>query len=318
MSRNGSGVYTIPSNSLRPAVDGTTIDTSDFNDFISDLETAMSASIAKDGQTTITANLPMATYRHTGVGDGSARTDYAALGQLQDNKVGWVAAGGTVDAITATYSPIVTAVADGQLLAFRASGANTSATPTFSPNGLTARTIVKSGGQALETGDIPRANYECLVRYYAASTRWELLNPEMPRLAYAFKASQASTQTGISNNTFTQVTLGTEEYDGESCFASSTFTAPVSGIYHFDAVLRVNGDSVTAANLSLYVNGAEKVRPSAILCGVGTHLTGSADIVLDAGNTVNLYGLITGTTNLVFERSSATVCSSLSGHLVTR
>lgn len=90
----------------------------------------------------------------------------------------WIAAGGTVDAITATYSPAIPAVTDGMLVSFRALGANTLTTPSFSPNGLTARTIVKCGGQALLAGDIPRANYECHLRYFAASTRWELLNPK--------------------------------------------------------------------------------------------------------------------------------------------
>lgn len=90
----------------------------------------------------------------------------------------WVAAAGTVDAITATYSNVLTALVDGMMVAFRASGANTVTTPSFSPNGLTARTIVKCGGQALLAGDIPRANYECLLRYNLANTRWELLNPK--------------------------------------------------------------------------------------------------------------------------------------------
>lgn len=89
----------------------------------------------------------------------------------------WIAAGGTVDAITATYSPAITAVTDGMICAFRASGANATTTPTFSPNGLTARTITKLGGAALAAGDIHGSLHECLLRYYATSTRWELLNP---------------------------------------------------------------------------------------------------------------------------------------------
>ncbi len=90
---------------------------------------------------------------------------------------GWIASGGTVDAITATYSPAILTLTDGMLLAFRATGANATTTPTFAPSGLTAHTIVKVGGHALAAGDIPRANYECFVRYNLANTRWELLNP---------------------------------------------------------------------------------------------------------------------------------------------
>lgn len=103
--------------------------------------------------------------------------DNVSQGPLS-NPVPWSAAGGAADAITATYSPAITALTDGLLLTFRATAANATATPTFSPNGLTARTIVKAGGQALIAGDLARANYECAVRYNLANTRWELLNPQ--------------------------------------------------------------------------------------------------------------------------------------------
>ena len=89
----------------------------------------------------------------------------------------WVAAGGTSDAITATYSPANITLIDGVLLGFRATAANTTTTPTFAPDGLTARTITNLGGFALQPGAIPGANAECIVRYNLANTRWELLNP---------------------------------------------------------------------------------------------------------------------------------------------
>ena len=50
---------------------------------------------------------------------------------------------GTVDVITATFSPAIT-LADKTLCAIIASGANTSTTPTFNPNGLGAKTITKT------------------------------------------------------------------------------------------------------------------------------------------------------------------------------
>lgn len=89
----------------------------------------------------------------------------------------WVAGGGAADAITATFSPAVLALTDGLLLAFRATAANATTTPTFSPNGLTARTITFAGGMALNAGAIPGNLAEMLVRYNLANTRWELLNP---------------------------------------------------------------------------------------------------------------------------------------------
>ena len=85
-------------------------------------------------------------------------------------------AAGTVDAITADYSPNVS-LSDTTIVAFVASGANTSATPTFAPDGLTAHTIVKHGGAALVAGDIPGEHAVCILEYNLTHTRWELLNP---------------------------------------------------------------------------------------------------------------------------------------------
>ena len=89
----------------------------------------------------------------------------------------WAIAGGTADAITATLSPPILNLVDGQLVYFRAIAANTSATPTFSPSGLTPHVITKQGGLVLSAGDIARANAEVILRYNLAFTRWEMLNP---------------------------------------------------------------------------------------------------------------------------------------------
>lgn len=89
----------------------------------------------------------------------------------------WIVAAGTADAITATYSPVIAALVDGQFCQFRATAANATTTPTFAPNGLTAQTITKKGGVALAAGDIPGNLAEVILRYNLANTRWELLNP---------------------------------------------------------------------------------------------------------------------------------------------
>lgn len=96
---------------------------------------------------------------------------------VEASSVSWAVAGGTADAIEATFSPALLSLEDGQIVGVRASGANTIAGVTFSPNGLTARTVKKYGNQALLVGDIYGANHELLLRYHASGTRWELLNP---------------------------------------------------------------------------------------------------------------------------------------------
>ena len=176
MAFNGSGLFNIDSTG-QPVSANTLIESADFNALTADLATGLSNCITKDGQQTVTANLPMASFRHTGVGNAVARTDYAAAGQVQDGKLNWVDGGGTADAITATYSPAITALVDGQLCCVRATAANETTTPTFAPNGLTARTIVKKGGAALVAGDIVADGHELILRYDLTNTRWELLNP---------------------------------------------------------------------------------------------------------------------------------------------
>lgn len=94
-----------------------------------------------------------------------------------DGGVNYVEAAGTVDVITATYAPAVTALDDGLELAFKASGANATTTPTFAPNGLTAKTIVKNNGDALVAGEIAGSSHLCVVRYSATTDKWHLINP---------------------------------------------------------------------------------------------------------------------------------------------
>ncbi|OSI68883.1 phage tail protein [Bradyrhizobium canariense] len=132
--------------------------------------------LTRDGQGGPTTNLSMATFKHTNVGNGSARTDYAALGQVQDGLLDWTIDSGSATAYVATYTPALTLLNDGQLCSFRAANSNTTTTPTFAPNGLTPRTITKVGGVALGIGDI-QASQEVDLRYNSGSTRWELQNP---------------------------------------------------------------------------------------------------------------------------------------------
>ena len=89
----------------------------------------------------------------------------------------YAAAGGFSDAITATYTPAVTTFISGLTLYVRAATANTTTTPTFSPNSLTAHTIVKINNQALAVGDIAGAGHILILQYDATNNVWELVNP---------------------------------------------------------------------------------------------------------------------------------------------
>lgn len=154
MGFNGSGLFEIDT-AGQPVVSATTISSSDFNALTADLATGLSTCITKDGQTTVTANIPMATYKITGLGAGTARTDAASLATIQDGTGVYVGTvGGTADVITLTPSPAITAYAAGQTFRFIASGENTT-NVTVNVSGLGAKAITKNGTTALVAGDIP-------------------------------------------------------------------------------------------------------------------------------------------------------------------
>lgn len=87
---------------------------------------------------------------------------------------------GTADAITAAFTPAIAALpaAPGTLaVRTRAGFANATATPTFSPNGLTPKTIVKGANLPLAIGDIPGAGAWIELVYDATLDKWVLQNP---------------------------------------------------------------------------------------------------------------------------------------------
>lgn len=150
---------------------------STINGYISDIVTEMTDSWSRSGKGAALAHLSMGSFKLTTMADGVALTDAATVKQVQNGTVAWVDGGGTADAITATYSPAVTAVVDGMRLRVRATAANATTTPTFAPSGLTARTIKKQNGQALAVGDIAGDEHDLDLTYVATGTYWNLNNP---------------------------------------------------------------------------------------------------------------------------------------------
>lgn len=106
--------------------------------------------------------------------NGSAWVQVAASSALTTG-IAIAAAGGTANALTATYTPALS-LSDLEACLLVASLANTSTTPTFSPNSLTAHPITKKGGLPLGVGDI-LPNCVLVLVYNLANTRWELANP---------------------------------------------------------------------------------------------------------------------------------------------
>jgi len=124
---------------------------------------------------------------------------------------------GTVDAITAVHSPTFPAWVDKMRGIFRATGTSTSATPTFAPDGLTAKTIVKENLAAFASGDIAGAGHEVSWIYNSASDNVVLLNPKAQSTSKFIQAVKYQTGGLISgtgsiplDDTIPQNTEGTE------------------------------------------------------------------------------------------------------------
>src|SRR6185295_11200080 len=167
-----SGTFSINSTG-QPVVTGTVISSTTFNALTAELATGLSTCILKDGTQTLTANIPMSSFKLTGLASGSARTDSINVGQVQDAfgmYVGTV--GGTADVITLTPSPAITAYAAGQRWSFIASGANTT-NVTVAISGLAARALTKFGSTALVANNILSGS---LVTIQDDGTRLQLIN----------------------------------------------------------------------------------------------------------------------------------------------
>lgn len=172
MSYNGSGTFNINS-AGQPVVSGTVISSTAFNALTADLGTGLTTALTKDGQTTPTANIPMGTYKITGLGAGTATTDAVRLGQLQNFGINTLITVAGTDTITGTVSPSLTAYTSGQIFSFVVGTTNTGAV-TLNIDGLGAKAVTRTGAIALVAGAMVTGQV-ALVEY--DGTRFQLLDP---------------------------------------------------------------------------------------------------------------------------------------------
>jgi hypothetical protein len=106
----------------------------------------------------------------------SAQTD----SRIQINAPKISAAGGTENALTAGFTPAVTALVNGMSVMVRAAAANTAAA-TFTPNNGTvaAKPIFKGNNLPILAGDISGAGHWLELQYDSTLDKWALLNPAL-------------------------------------------------------------------------------------------------------------------------------------------
>jgi hypothetical protein len=186
-------------------------------------------------------------------------------------------AAGTVDVITADYNPNIT-LTDKVLVAISSLGANASTTPTFAPDGNTARTIVKNGSSTLVAGDIGAAGSVHLLQYDLTNTRWQLLNP-------------ASTVETVSNKTAAYTALTSDSVltcDATSAAFTVTLYTAVGNSGKKLTIKKIDAstNAVTIdANSTETIDGALTLRLSTQYESVTIQSNGTNWIVLARRNT---------------------------------
>jgi hypothetical protein len=259
MSRNGSGTYNLPAGN--PVVTGTTITSTWANTTLTDIASALTGSLAADGQTTATGPLNMGTQKITNIGAGTSATDAATLSQVTSAVA---ITGGTIDG-----TPIgATTAAAGKFTDLAASG-----TVTFTGTGAAK---MPSGTTAQQPGTPVNG----MIRYNTTSNvlegyingAWTTIGSATPVSGPTFSAYLSSNQS-VTSATATKVALDTKEWDSNTCFSTSTnrFTPTQAGYYQINGCVYLAGTANTQANayVYLYKNGSVYKQGQSVTTGTG-------------------------------------------------
>lgn len=223
MPWNGSGTFVRNYSWVQDDANGIDITASrmdnDTNDIVNN---GFGNCITRDGQGVPTANLPMAGFRHTGVSNGAARTDYSAIGQIQDGTV--VSGGlstGAAGVFAITLSPAITAYVSGAIYTLTTHQAAAGA-DTLNINAVGAKPFVKGNGTAVIANDFGTSQ-KLLVMYDAGGGgRFVLINiPLGAFIINEIDLGVAGSALGIlkmSGNTSGTVTIETQAVAGTFSF----------------------------------------------------------------------------------------------------
>lgn len=231
MAFNGSGTFNRIYNWVTDKANGFKITASRMDGEFDGIATGLSQCITKDGQTTITANIPLNNYKLTGAGNGTARTDVINVGQVQDNQFQYLGTtGGTADAYTLSPSPTITAYATTQQITAKINATNLTTTPYLQVSAIAnpASTAVIKKLSATKTEIAVEASDLLINGIYhfqrnSANDAWIVLNPEKAYFNLINATKADSTNQGVVYRkalTIQKFTSG-----------SGTYTTPANVLY---------------------------------------------------------------------------------------
>jgi hypothetical protein len=225
MAYNGTGTFKRDYNWTTDAANGVNIEAVRMDGEDDGFATGLSNAITKDGQTTITANIPFNSKKITGLANGSARTDSIALGQVQDGTYKTLGTlGGSADTYTASPSPAITAYATGSEFNLKVNADNTGAS-TLNISAVAAKDVKKYDGAGavvdLEAGDLQQDQYYKVIY---DGTQFVVLNPQAPYIStinMGITATTSATGTVLLPNLIT-ISNGTDA-DHDIDFTAGNF-----------------------------------------------------------------------------------------------
>ena len=251
-----AGVYTLPTGN--PVVTATTIQSSWANNTLSDIATALSSCLLKDGTQIVTANIPFSGFRLTGIGAATANTDAIQAQQIVNNSMTALTSVSGSNTIVGTATPIPAAYALGQMFEWIQATTNTAAA-TLNVSSLGAFNLYKNspgGIVACIAGDFIAGN-TYIARYdTAGADQFVVINPSIPDTPTTALTATGTIQTDaleVTNrmNVFSTVASGTG-----AKLSSISGAGFAQSIYNGGAnVLHVYPDSGSKIN-SLATNGS--------------------------------------------------------------
>lgn len=158
MSRNGAGVYSLPA-PPSPLVNGQTVDATNLMTMFSDLATAMTASIAADGQTPITGTLDFNGNNANDVGQLSAKSVVTSAGVTVGTTLGVTGATTLSDTLSvggsATFSASAKFGAAVSTISTLAVGTSATVGTTLAVTGTATAANGTSGSQVVNYSQFP-------------------------------------------------------------------------------------------------------------------------------------------------------------------
>jgi hypothetical protein len=246
MAFNGTGTFTRLYNWLTDKTNSVAITASRMDTEMDGFATGLSNCITKDGQTTITNNIPMASHKFTDLSTGSARTDSINIGQVQDGQFTYLGTtGGSADAYTLSPSPSITAYVATMHFCAKIAATNATTTPYLQISGIgtpASNAVIKKlaadkSEVAVVIGDmVANGIYE--FQRNSTNTAFIILNPENPIATGTVDSdliSNLAISTSVASNALTialKTKAGNDPSTSEPIRISFRSSTATSGTYN--------------------------------------------------------------------------------------